>query len=114
MRTARGLSQQNLADMADLSVNAISSFERGERFPRGGTIDVLVTSLQTKAELLLEDVLRIREKPARTYRATQQERVLRELVKMLRDRPERDVVLVLDLARRVLAELPLDQPGKPE
>lgn len=113
MRTARGLSQQRLADLADLSVNAISSFERGERFPRAVTIDILATALETEAELLLEDVLRFREKSSRPYRATRHKKALRELVQLLGDRPERDVVLVLDLARLVLAELPPKEPEQP-
>ena len=113
MRAARGLSQQELADLAELSVNAISSFERGERFPRGATIDVLAASLQSDADLLLEDVLRARARPPGPYHPAGDNKALRELIELLGDRPERDVVLVLDLARRVLAELPAGEPELP-
>ncbi len=45
LRLQRGLSQERLAELAELSINAISSFERGLRFPRPKSLDALARAL---------------------------------------------------------------------
>lgn len=107
MRSARGLSQLELANRAGLSENAISAFERAERFPRATTIDALSSALETDVDTLLGDVLMVREHPTTRYEATEEPRTaLRQLAEILKDRPEHQVRLVLDVSQRMLSEFP--------
>lgn len=113
MRHLRGLSQQDLAERAGLSENAVSSFERGERFPRASTLDALAEALQTEADVFIGDVLAAREEHAGDYADDGDVGALRELVDLLQHEPEDNLRLVLDLARTVLPHLPgpeLPQP----
>ena len=105
MRLSRKMSQLQLAHRAGLSENAISAFERAERFPRATTIDALSGALETDVDTLLGDMLILREQipgPKDTNTA------LRELANLLKDRPEPQVQLAYDLCARVLAELPIE------
>ncbi len=108
LRTSRGLSQLQLAARAGLSENAISAFERAERFPRATTIDALTTALETEVDLVLGDVLLPRE---RQHLCTPDGRmtVLRQLASILMHRPENQVKMALDLCQRVLEEIPEQQ-----
>jgi len=105
LRTARGFSQQQLADKANLSVNAVSAFERGIRFPRAKTIDLLASVLRVQAGKTLEGVLESREPGAAPYSANRSRGAFAELVELLRSQPEKRVRLILDLTRRILQEI---------
>src|SRR5690348_1185112 len=50
LRHAAGLTQERLADRAELSVRAISSLECGSRHPRRLTLDRLATALRLTAD----------------------------------------------------------------
>lgn len=102
MRLSRGLSQLELAGRAGLSENAISAFERAERFPRATTIDALTSALQTDVDAMLGDVLNVREVPTEAERT---QTALRELATLLMDRPERQVKMALDVCQRVFDEI---------
>jgi len=52
MRMNRGLTQEELAEAADLSQRAMSGIETGENFVSAETIDKLVTALDTTLEEL--------------------------------------------------------------
>ena len=58
-------------------------------------------------------MLRAEELPPGPYHPAGDEKALRELIGLLGDRPERDMRLVLDLARRVLSGLPAKESGRP-
>lgn len=103
MRLARGLSQLELAGRAGLSENAISAFERAERFPRATTIDALTSALETDIDALLGDVLNLRESPADR---SQTPTALRQLATLLMDRPERQVKMALAMCQLVFDEIP--------
>ena len=106
MRVLRGLSQQELAERSGLSRNAISSFERAERFPRGVTIDALVHGLRTDADTMVGDLLAVRERSSEAYAAGNPPAGgLRDLAGLLKDRPERIVRLVRDIAVVLVSEL---------
>jgi transcriptional regulator with XRE-family HTH domain len=51
-RLSRGLSQQALAERADLSVTGIQRIESGERWPRAGTLDALARALSCEVTAL--------------------------------------------------------------
>jgi len=106
MRLSRGLSQLQLAGRAGLSENAISAFERAERFPRATTIDALTRALETDVDSMLGDVLNIRETPAE---GTITPTALRQLATLLMDRPEGQVQMALDVCQRVFAEMEMPQ-----
>lgn len=103
LRAARGLSQEALAERAGLSKNAISSFERGERFPRARTLDGLARGLSVEPSALVGDLLTARERPPDD--SARRGAAVGELVALLDGEPERSVRLVADLARLVLPEL---------
>lgn len=56
LRTAAGLSQQELGDRASLHMTEISRLERGLRDPRLQTITRLATALGLPAGALLEGI----------------------------------------------------------
>lgn len=103
MRLSRGLSQLQLAERASLSENAISAFERAERFPRATTIDSLTKALNTDVDALLGEVLSLREQFGN---APEPNSALRRLANLLKDRPEDQVELALDVCARILTALP--------
>lgn len=105
LRTARGFSQQQLADKANLSVNAVSAFERGIRFPRSKTIDLLASVMGVQAEKMLEGMLESREPVGAPYGTNRPRGAFAELVDLLRELPEKQVRLILDLTRRILQEI---------
>lgn len=104
MRALKGMSQQELAERAGLSENAISSFERAERFPRATTIDALAVALGTDSDALIGDLL-LRDRGGSPYVAGPRESALRELTELLLDKPEGTVRLVLAVARLIVDEL---------
>jgi transcriptional regulator with XRE-family HTH domain len=53
-RTARGLSQEDLAGMAKLTVSQISRIENGKSDPKAGTLIRLATGLEIPVAELLE------------------------------------------------------------
>lgn len=50
MRIARGLTQETLAEMVDISQRALSAIETGENFVTAETLDKLIQALNTNAE----------------------------------------------------------------
>ncbi len=108
MRLSRGLSQLQLAERAHLSENAISAFERAERFPRATTIDLLTKALNTDVDSLLGEVLSLREQFENN---TEPNNALRRLANLLKDRPEGQIELALDVCSRILSELPSHAPA---
>lgn len=50
MRIARGLTQEMLAEQADISQRALSAIETGENFVTAETLDKLLLALNTTAE----------------------------------------------------------------
>ncbi len=89
LRLERGFSQERLAELAELSVNAISSFERGLRFPRPASLDALARALGAEpGDFMIE-----------TSPGTGDRGALADLVALLgRANPE-TIEVVLDLAR---------------
>ncbi len=106
MRLSRGLSQLELASRAGLSENAISAFERAERFPRATTMDALTHALKTDVDVILGDVLKLREEP---IHEDETQNALRQLATLLMDRPEGQVRMALDVCQRVIQEIEVAQ-----
>jgi len=111
LRTQKGWSQQELAERAGLSVNAISAFERAERFPRAGTIDQLTSAFGSDA-LHAPLALEVRDQLPPTY-APEHEggHSLGALVELLRGEPEQTIGLVFNIARLIINER-VTQPAK--
>ncbi len=57
-RKAKKLSQEALAEKADLSVNYIGDIERGERTPSLETFITIVNALEVSSDMLLCDVVK--------------------------------------------------------
>ena len=51
-RQRRGLSQESLAEAANLSLRTVQRIEKGENIPRGVTLQALATALQLPVEAL--------------------------------------------------------------
>ena len=60
LRTKRGLTQEKLAELADLNVSYIGFLERGENVPTLPVIVRLAVALKVTLAVLLEDVWRKR------------------------------------------------------
>ena len=105
MRLERGLSQESLAERASLSLNAVGSFERGQRFPRASSIEALIKALDVEPERFFGGLAESVQEPTGAYQSHRTHSpALRELIQLLSDRPAKDHVLVLDIVRRLLSE----------
>lgn len=56
-RLAKGLHQDDLAEMADLSVNYIGMIERGQKIPSLESFINIVNALDVSSDMILTDVL---------------------------------------------------------
>ena len=74
-REKLGLTQEQLAEKMDVSVNYISTIERGESFPRYQRLVALLNALQTSADSVFCDVV----KYSANYRASLLSEKLSEL-----------------------------------
>ena len=53
----RGLRQQDLAEMIDVSVNYVGMIERGEKLPALETLIEIINALGVSADMILADVV---------------------------------------------------------
>lgn len=106
LRIERGYSQEQLAEKASLSLNAVGLFERGRRFPRASSLDALIRALDVQPERFFEGLVWAAREPAESYGTSLSSLspALRELVKMLSCRSERDQLWVLSIVRLLLAK----------
>lgn len=89
LRLQRGLSQERLAELAELSINAISSFERGLRFPRPKSLDALARALGAEpGDFMVESTSGTSDRGA-----------LADLVSLLGRASPETVEVVLELAK---------------
>ncbi len=93
LRQERGFSQERLAELASLSINAISSFERGLRFPRPSSLDALAVALGAEPGDFMVD----------HGSPTGNRGPLAELEALLRRATPETVELILDLAKSVVS-----------
>lgn len=56
-RLAKKLSQEDLAERADLSINYVGVLERGEKIPSLKTLIMIINSLGVSADMILADVI---------------------------------------------------------
>ena len=54
LRTRKGLSQENLANEADIPLSQIGRIERGENNPTISTLYVIATALQVELKVLVD------------------------------------------------------------
>lgn len=93
IRTRRlqlGLTQNQLAEIAGLSTNAISSIECGKRFPRPKTLDLIAQALRVGPDDLMRS-----ESPSTGS-------LLHELTEFMRNESDDTIRLVLQLAKAVV------------
>jgi transcriptional regulator with XRE-family HTH domain len=91
LRVDRGLTQEDLAELAEISPDSIRKLERGSFSPTLRTLDKLARGLKIPLPSLLE--LGVQREPERVSR----------LVALLATRPEPQVDLVLRLALAALS-----------
>ncbi len=103
LRVARGLSQEEVAERAGLSTNAIGSYERGVRFPRDTSLDALLDALGADPEEMSRAVLTARDGVGLYLSSVPAERPLGDLMELLADQPSSVVALVRDIARLICA-----------
>ena len=103
LRVAKGLSQEQVAERAGLSTNAIGSFERGIRFPRDTSLDALLDALNVEPEALAQAALTARDGVAVYLSSLPIERPLRDVLELLADQPDHVVLLVKDIDRLVIS-----------
>lgn len=92
LRTAQGISQQTLAERAELSVDGVAKLEQGHFSPTLRTLSLLAQGLNVTVSELTD------------FGGARGNAHLTALVGLLRGRPEREVALVLRLARAALVE----------
>lgn len=56
VRRSRGLTQEQLAELTDLSRRAVQSLEGGERWPRPSTLAVIAKALKTPFSTFFKDI----------------------------------------------------------
>ena len=57
-RRAKGLRQEDLAEMANLSPNYVGMVERGEKIPALDTFITIINALNVSADVILADIIR--------------------------------------------------------
>jgi len=93
-RLERRLTQEQLAEKIERSVEAVSNLERGRSLPNAATLHRLAAALDVSVEdLLLERSGRARTRPLEYYRAT-------ELLKQLDEKELRLALAVLKAIAR--------------
>lgn len=103
LREERGLTQEALAELAELSVDTIGSYERAKRFPSRHTMNAVARVLG--GERLIASAFSVRDAALPTYEAQTPPLSARaELNEVLNGQPERVVRLVVALARAVVAD----------
>lgn len=103
LRKERGLSQAALAEKAALSLNAISSFERGERFPRAETLDALVDAFELETTGVVQSLLSMRQNKVPTSVETEHAE-WHELEAVWNTASRETRRLIVAVARTILAE----------
>ena len=103
LRKERGLSQAALAEKAALSLNAISAFERGERFPRAETLDALVGAFELDTTSVVQSLLSLRQGRSQASAEAEQAE-WRELEAIWNAASKETQRLIVAVARTVLAE----------
>jgi len=103
LRVARGLSQEQVAELAGLSTNAVGSFERGVRFPRDSSLDSLLDALSVEPDALAQVALTARDGVAVYLSSLPIERPLRDVLELLADQPDEVVILVKDITQLVIS-----------
>lgn len=94
------MSQAALAEKASLSLNAISAFERGERFPRAETLDALVGAFELETANVVQSLLSLRQRPS-----TEAERAEWQDVEVIWGAASKETRrLLVAVARLILAE----------
>jgi len=112
LRTARGLSQGDLASALGLSKQAISSYETRGAEPSidtlrkmaaffGVSVDYLTgeSAVEVGAEGLIGQILSVDPELAAFWRELRERRDVRELVMELAKHPPEDVVLITEFAK---------------
>ncbi len=101
LRLERGWTQQQLADRAGLSLNAINSFERAERFPRADSLDAVLVALSVEPEVVpellgFEDV-----GPAGAWPSAQRQLVLQRLGTLVEGKSTKFIEVLLDVGQQL-------------
>ena len=97
------MSQAALAEKAALSLNAISAFERGERFPRAETLDALVGAFELDTTSVVQSLLSLRQGRSQASAEAEQAE-WRELEAIWNAASKETQRLIVAVARTVLAE----------
>lgn len=98
LRTQRGMTQDELAEAAGLTVEAISRIERAERAPRLGTLEKLAEGFGVSlSELFSFEEVSPRQKPA--YRPD-----VRRLADQLADQPRAKIQLIAKIAKVIVKD----------
>lgn len=96
MRQRLGLTQEKLAEMANLHYSYIGQVERGEKIPSLRTLKRLANAMHTSVDFFLE------EQPAYDHRL---DALRRELLALLGDCTAQDLELVIELVRLLITHL---------
>lgn len=63
LRNGKGLTQERLAENADVSVSLIQQIERGVKDPRASTLVALAGALNTSVDSLVEEAEEVPDRP---------------------------------------------------
>lgn len=113
LRSSRGLSQERLAELADLSRDAVSRIERADREPRLETLDALAQALGIE----LPDILKFDRGPPRPFNANELRvlRIMRHLCSVDGWMADRVVEVVATLCTPAAREPPVAaEAGTPQ
>lgn len=97
-RKLKGYTQEELAEMVELSPNFIGYLERGKQIPSLKTLDKIATALGVTIGWFFYSIENHRYKPTKL---TEKEKAINKLVKILKSLGINDISLILKLAKKI-------------
>jgi len=96
LRKAQRLSQEQLAERIDKSVDTISSLERGKIYPRFETALQIAETLDVE----LYELFQVYDMPVDDKRKT---KLIQQIIDLLQDQPEEILKYILEQARQIIS-----------
>lgn len=100
-RKAQKITQEELAEMANISPSFLGMIERGHRIPSLTTVSKICNSLDISVDELLELRPEILKEGKTKYSAGNKDVVLEKVIRLLKDKEEDDKELALRILKKL-------------